>query len=200
MSKAVFLDRDGTLIEYLPYLNSPNDVRIIKGVDQALRILRRNNYRLIVITNQAGVAHGLFREEAIHKVHRRMIQLLTERGCELDAIYYCPHHPYGRSSNYRRRCKCRKPEVGLLQKAACSYNLDLNNCYMIGDTLIDVLTGLHSGGTGCLVMTGIGERNFKEFPGIPWAFPTLLSAARWIIKRRGSSIEDSDGCAYRKMV
>lgn len=192
MCKAVFLDRDGTLISYLPYLHRPEDVEILPGADQGLRLLRSEGYRLIIITNQAGIAHQYFDEAAVETVHQRMFQLFSLRGCSFDAVYYCPHHPEGKNLAYRRSCSCRKPEIGLLEKAASQFGLNLKLCYMVGDNASDVKTGENAGGIGCLVLSGIGSGEFHCTTGLRLAFPSLLAAARWITKRRGSSGEDSD--------
>src|SRR5436190_23513676 len=112
--RAVFLDKDGTLIEDVPYNVRPEQIRLLPGGAEGLRRLHAAGYRLIVISNQSGVAHGYFPEEALAGVERRLRQLLAEVGVPLAGLYYCPHHPDGRVAAYGRAGGCRKPEPGLL--------------------------------------------------------------------------------------
>ena len=145
MSKAVFLDRDGTLIRHVPYLHHVEDVQLLPGVGPALRLLKTAGYYLIVITNQAGVAYGYFTEEDLQRVNSHLHRMLQEEGCRIDAWYYCPHHPAGALSKYRLACDCRKPGGGLLTLAAQAHRLDLAASFTIGDRWSDVQAGKTGG-------------------------------------------------------
>ena len=143
--RAVFLDKDGTLIEDVPYNVRPELIRLLPGGAEGLRRLHAAGYRLIVISNQSGVAHGYFAEEALAGVERRLRQLLAEAGVPLAGFYYCPHHPDGSVAAYRVACACRKPEPGLLLRAAREHGLDLARSWFVGDILNDVEAGRRAG-------------------------------------------------------
>ena len=121
---AVFLDRDGTLVEEVPYLHDPGRVVLLGGV-AALGRLAEAGYALVVVTNQAGVARGLYDEAAVEAVHRRLAELLAGAGVRLDAVLHCPHHPDGTVPGYAGACRCRKPGPGMLEAAAERLGLDL---------------------------------------------------------------------------
>ncbi len=143
--KAVFLDRDGTLIEDPGYLGDPSGVRLLGGADVALKAFAKAGYRLIVVTNQSGIARGLFSEETLGTIHAELQRQLDERGVRLDAIYYCPHHPEAKLEAYRRVCDERKPEPGMLLRAAAEMDLDLAASWMIGDSARDIEAGRRAG-------------------------------------------------------
>jgi D-glycero-D-manno-heptose 1,7-bisphosphate phosphatase len=143
--RAVFLDKDGTLIEDVPYNVRPEQIRLLPGGAEGLRRLHAAGYRLIVVSNQSGVAHGYFAEEALAGVERRLRQLLAEAGVPLAGFYYCPHHPDGSVAAYRVACACRKPEPGLLLRAAREHGIDLARSWLIGDILNDVEAGRRAG-------------------------------------------------------
>src|SRR5262249_14510271 len=123
--RAVFLDKDGTLVEDVPYNADPARIRLAAGCAAGLRSLCAAGYRLFVVSNQSGVARGYFPEAALVDVERRLRDLLGELGVPLAGLYYCPHHPEGRVAECARRCECRKPEPGLLLRAAGDSRLDL---------------------------------------------------------------------------
>lgn len=139
--KAVFLDKDGTLIENVPYNVNPDLVKLTDGALGGLRQLQDAGFRLIVITNMAGVAHGKFREEDILPVQQRIETILGETGIRLDGFYYCPHHPKGKLSDYSHTCFCRKPNPGLLFQAGREHDLNLAESWMVGDILDDMEAG-----------------------------------------------------------
>jgi D-glycero-D-manno-heptose 1,7-bisphosphate phosphatase len=141
MNKAVFIDKDGTLIKNVPYNVDPAHITLETGAAAALRLLKQNDYLLVVISNQSGVAHGFFKETALESVKDRIQQLLQAEGAGIDAFYFCPHHPDGNEAEYAIRCPCRKPEPGMLFKAAVDLNIDLSKSWMIGDILHDVEAG-----------------------------------------------------------
>lgn len=138
--RAVFLDKDGTLIEDVPYNVDPAQIRLTAGVE-SLRQLHHSGYLLIVISNQAGVARGYFPEAALAAVEQRSRELLASLEIPLADFYYCPHHPEGTISEYAIDCHCRKPKPGLLLKAAQDHDIDLIQSWFIGDILNDVEAG-----------------------------------------------------------
>jgi len=143
--KAVFLDRDDTLIEDPGYLSDPGQVKIIKGVPEALKELRRLGYKLVVVTNQSAVARGIVTEQVLEQIHARLKELLAQKGVFLDAIYYCPYHPDGAVKRYRRESDWRKPNPGMLLAAAKDMDLDLGQSWVIGDRQRDVEAGTRAG-------------------------------------------------------
>ena len=150
---AVFLDRDGTLVEEVPYLHDPARVVLLPGVE-ALRRLAAAGFALVVVTNQAGVARGLYDEAAVHAVHRRLAELLAGAGVRPDAVLYCPHHPDGTVPGYARACRCRKPGPGMLETAAERLGLDLGTSWLIGNHPADVGAALAAGARPLFVSTG----------------------------------------------
>jgi D-glycero-D-manno-heptose 1,7-bisphosphate phosphatase len=150
---AVFLDRDGTLVEEVPYLHDPARVVLLGGVE-ALARLAAAGYALVVVTNQAGVARGLYDEAAVDAVHRRLAELLAGAGVRLDAVLHCPHHPEGTVPGYARRCRCRKPGPGMLEAAAGRLGLDLAASFLIGNHPTDVGAAVAAGVTPLYVTTG----------------------------------------------
>src|SRR5262245_33354588 len=162
--EAVFLDRDGTLIEEVNYLAEPEQVRLIAGAADAVRSLNDAGGLVVVVTNQAGVARGLFPESRVHAVHERLTALLAEHGARLDGFYYCPHHPSEGVGEYRRECDCRKPKPGLLRVAARELDIDLSRSWMIGDKVTDAQAGAAAGCRTILVRTGHGRELPAELP------------------------------------
>ena len=159
--KACFLDRDGVLIYEKNYLHLPEEVEIIECAFDALAILRANNYKIIVITNQAGVARGYFKEEDIGNVHREIDRQLGIKNLFIDAYYYCPHHESGIIKDYSVSCDCRKPNPGMILKACTDFNLDPSHSFMVGDKMSDVYAARNAGIDAILVETGYGEK-YKE--------------------------------------
>ena len=143
--KAIFIDRDGTLIEDPGYLSHPEQVNLLDGAAEALVELRAMGYKLIIVSNQSAVARGIVTEKDLDEIHDRLRQLLTEKGAYLDQIYYCPYHPDGVISKYRKESDWRKPNPGMLLAAADEMNIDLNQSWSIGDSSRDVEAGLRAG-------------------------------------------------------
>src|SRR5690349_10719996 len=139
--QAVFLDKDGTLIEDVPFNVDPDLIRLSPHAGAALRLLQQAGHGLFVVSNQSGVARGLFAEEALLAVERRLRALLLDEGVRLDGFYYCPHHPDGSVRRYATRCMCRKPMPGMLRNAAREHGIALEESWMIGDILDDVEAG-----------------------------------------------------------
>jgi D-glycero-D-manno-heptose 1,7-bisphosphate phosphatase len=180
----VFLDRDGTLIEEGSYLRGPEGVAVFPWTIDALRLLARGGYALVIVSNQGGVARGLYDEAAVEAIHASLARRFTAGGVSLDGIYYCPHHPDGSVARYRVRCDCRKPGTGLVRRAAEELGVDPARSFVVGDRWIDVQLADACGARGVLVRTGYGAG--EEAAGAP-ARPAavvdnLIEAAAWILK------------------
>jgi D-glycero-D-manno-heptose 1,7-bisphosphate phosphatase len=143
--KAIFLDRDDTLIEDPGYINHPNQVKLLDGAAEALIELKAMGYKLIVVSNQSGVARGIVSEKTLGEIHNRLKQLLAEKGASLDRIYYCPYHPDGTVAKYRKESSWRKPNPGMLLAAASEMDIDLSRSWMIGNSSRDIEAGLQAG-------------------------------------------------------
>lgn len=154
MKKAVFVDKDGTLIHDIPYNVNPDLIRLLPSVGNGLRRLQRVGYMIVVVTNQSGVAHGYFPFEALAPVHRRLAELLADKGVRLDDFFVCPHHPNGRIEPFINACNCRKPMPGMLQTAAKMHDIDLQSSWMVGDILNDVEAGNRAGCRTILINNG----------------------------------------------
>jgi len=130
-NKAVFIDRDDTIAKDVPYCSRPEDFELLPEVPEAISALNRNGYKVVVITNQSGIARGYFTEETLNLIHKKMIQDLNSKGAHIDGVYYCPHHPDD-------NCDCRKPKPKLIHLAAKDLNIDVSQSYMIGDKQLDM--------------------------------------------------------------
>ena len=178
----VFLDKDGTLVENVPYNADPARLQLAAGAAEGVQRLHAAGYALAVVSNQAGVAHGVFPESALASVEQRLRELLARLGVPLAGFYYCPHHPAAELAPYRMRCGCRKPAPGLVLRAARAHDADLAGSWMVGDILDDVEAGRRAGCRTVLVNSG-GETEWT--PGI-LRFPDyvavdLAAAARLIV-------------------
>lgn len=157
MRRAVFLDRDGTINEEAEYLSDPGRLALLPGAGEALAKLSARGFALVVVSNQSGVARGYFGEEAVRAVNARLAQLVAPLGVTFERIDYCPHHP-GRDGP----CGCRKPEPGMLTKAAADLGLDLASSWMVGDKAADVEAGARAGCRTALVLTGYGKKELSK--------------------------------------
>lgn len=153
-ARAVFLDKDGTLIDDVPHNADPDRIRLSAGAGEALHLLRTLGYRLIVVSNQPGIARGLIPEPAMAAVRRRIDELLASHDVALDGFYYCPHWPHGRLSRHAFACDCRKPRPGLLHRAAAEHGIDAAHSWMVGDILDDVEAGRRAGCRTLLIDNG----------------------------------------------
>ena len=160
--RACFLDRDGVLIEEVNYLSTPDQIHIFPEAVRALQLLKKNNYKIIVVTNQAGVARGYFNEDSISKIHNEIDRRLKPYNLQIDHYYYCPHHPDGSVEKYTGNCNCRKPMPGMILQAVKDCDLDINKSFLIGDKISDLLAAENSGCQGILVETGHGKEHKKE--------------------------------------
>jgi D-glycero-D-manno-heptose 1,7-bisphosphate phosphatase len=181
---AVFLDRDGTLIEGEGYLADPSALRLLPGVAHALARLRAGGWRLVLATNQSGVARGLLDEQRLFEIHVELERQLAREGARLDLLLHCPHHPEEGTAPYRRACSCRKPQPGMLLEAAERLELDLSRCWSIGDDERDLEAARRAGARPLLVLTGKGERTraAQRARGLePESAPDLERAADLIL-------------------
>ncbi|MCI8863878.1 MAG: HAD family hydrolase [Lachnospiraceae bacterium] len=195
MERVIFLDRDGTLNEEVNYLYRKEDLRILEGVPGAIRKLKARGFKIVVVTNQAGVARGYYKEEDVKKLHSYMNELLAASQGAIDHFFYCPHHPYHGIGAYKCRCHCRKPETGLLEMAEQYYNVDKERSWMVGDKWTDIQAGIRYGVRTALVGTGYGAEVHREqmLPmeghrkegGLPYDIyaETFADAAREILRR-----------------
>lgn len=179
MKRAVFLDKDGTLIDDVPYNVDPALLKLAQGAGPALRLMQQMGYRLIVVSNQSGVARGLFDEAALPPLFSALGDMLAREGVTLDGCYWCPHHPQGAAAGYAIECGCRKPLPGMLRQAAHEHGIDLARSWMVGDILNDVEAGRRAGCRTVLIDNGNETewlRSPLRTPDI--AAPDLLAAAR----------------------
>lgn len=183
MKKTVFLDRDGTINQEVNYLYRPQDFRFIPGAPEAIGLLNRHGFQLIVVTNQAGVARGYYTEEDVKRLHCYMNEELEAYGAHIDGFYYCPHHPEHGIGSYKKLCSCRKPEVGMFEKAHQDFCVDKAHSYMVGDNKGDILAGKQFGIASILVGTGYGGQFKLPLKGIYDHYTAdLKEAADWIVK------------------
>lgn len=159
---AVFLDRDGTLIEEVGYIDTPDKIKPIPDAEKAVRLLKEIGYKTIVVSNQSGVARGYFDESTVQSINQEVIDLFAENEAIIDAVYYCPHHPKADDENYGWECECRKPKPGMFLQAAEEHNLDLTKSIMIGDKLTDVQAGKNLKMFSILLLTGFGKGELEK--------------------------------------
>ena len=180
------MDRDGTVTDEVGYLNHVSRLRVLPFAAPAIRAVNQSDMLAVLVTNQAGVARGYFKEEMIGRVHERLVEALAADGARLDAIYYCPHHPTAGEPPYRQDCDCRKPRPGLLERAAREHDIDLEGSYMIGDKYSDVRLAHAVGAKGVLVLSGYGRGEY-EYEAESWprrpdhVSETLLDAVEWAL-------------------
>lgn len=181
--KTVFLDRDGTINTEKNYLYRIEDFEFIDGAVEAISLLKKHGYRVVVVTNQAGVARGYYTEADVVVLHQYINCELRKYGAEIDAFYYCPHHPTGGIGKYKQICKCRKPETGMFEKASQDIEVDLENSWMIGDNHGDIEAGKRFGVKSILVRTGYGMKlEEKGFDSYDYIFDNLYEAVKFIVR------------------
>ena len=169
-SAALFLDRDGTLTYPYHYPSRPEHLRLYPGIGEPLRALQHAGFRLIVVTNQSGIARGYFTEADLARMHAHLQSALAAQGVWLDAIYHCPHHPDGVVSGLNTRCVCRKPQPGMLLQAASDFSLDLTRSWFVGDILDDIEAGARAGCRTALVDVGT-----ESLPRSALRWPTFVA-------------------------
>lgn len=170
-----FLDRDGTLIEEVGYVNHLERVLLFPWSAEAIRKLNEASVPVIVVTNQSGVARGYFTEELVRQTHEKIARQLAEQNARVDAFYYCPHHPNAPIEAYRHDCRCRKPETGMLERGAKEFGIDLGHAYVVGDTYRDMQLGFNAGARTILLLTGYGRGEY-ESRSVQWPrYPDLIA-------------------------
>ncbi len=181
---AVFLDRDGTIIEDVGYLDTLDRVTFFPWTVDTIRALNCAGLAVVVVTNQSGIARGLFTKAFVDETHRYLTARLEMGGARVDAYYYCPHHPDGTVAEYRRHCDCRKPAPGLIDRATNDLGLDPARSFVVGDRWLDVQLGRAVGARTILVRTGIGAVEETRPPSGVTAdtiVDNLAAAASWIL-------------------
>jgi D-glycero-D-manno-heptose 1,7-bisphosphate phosphatase len=184
MKPAVFLDRDGTLLEEAGYLDRLERLAFFPfGID-AVRLLNRGGYSVVIITNQSGVGRGMYEEEFVLRAHQVVDERVRAGGGRIDGYYYCPHHPEAEVEKFRKDCDCRKPGPGMLRQAAADLGLDLSRSFTVGDKWTDVQAGVTAGARGILVRTGYGRTSEAgSRPVEPVAIADdLIAATAWILR------------------
>jgi len=157
VTRAIFIDRDGTINIDKDYLVDPDQIEFIENSPEAISLANKIGLKVIVISNQSGVARGLMTVEQVENINKRLVEMLKDRGAIVDGIYYCPHHP---SSG--QLCTCRKPEIGMLLLAKEKFGIDLPSSFVVGDKWSDVKCGENAGAMTSLVMTGYGKTDYQR--------------------------------------
>jgi len=183
--RAVFLDRDGTLVHVRHYPNRPEDLVPYDGLITCLARLKAAGYALVMITNQSGIARGLFTEEDLARMHDVLQETLRAGGAELDGVYFCPHHPEGSVTEYAIECACRKPGPGMLHAAASDLGLDLNRSWFVGDILDDIEAGNRAGCRTVLVDLGTESAPTDPIRKPIYIAPSTVYAAQLIMSVDG---------------
>lgn len=199
MKKVIFLDRDGTINQEVNYLYRPADLKLFPDVPKAIGFWNRAGFKVVVVTNQAGVARGYYQEAQVDRLHAFLNEQLSRQGARIDAFYYCPHHPEHGIGSYKTRCGCRKPEIGMFLAEQDKGAVDKAHSYMIGDKWIDVEAGYRFGVHTALVGTGYGKELYdreenpamlKETRHLEFYGSTLWDIAKWIAGREGIAGSD----------
>ena len=190
-NKAIFLDRDNTIIEDPGYINNPDQVKLLEGVTEPLSELKAMGYKLVVVSNQSGVARGIVTEEALGQIHKRLEQLLAEKGVSLDRIYYCPYYIDGVIPKYRKDSDWRKPNPGMLLAAGKDMDIDLPESWMVGDSPSDIEAGARAGCRTIMLAGRTHEQKIKPGePGPDYRAVNLKEVVN-IIKMRARSGRES---------
>ncbi len=187
MKQAVFLDRDGTINRDVGYLSNPDQLELIPGSAEAIRILNSAEFSVVIISNQAGIAKGLIQEGQLPEIQKVLLAMLQNEDAKVDGFYYCPHHPEGSVKKFSCSCQCRKPAPGLLLKASEEMDIDLSRSYVVGDKMSDVQLAHNVGAVGIMVLTGHGRKEQRGYPPTikppDYTCNDLYDAVRCIIKK-----------------
>jgi len=182
---AVFLDRDGTLNEEANYVRTPEDLHLIAGAGEAVQKLNDRGLLVCVISNQSGVARGYLDENDLVPIHAKLERDLARNGATIDRIYYCPHHPTEGAPPYNIVCECRKPRIGMLERAVAEFGIDLGESFVVGDSMVDMQAGNTAGATTVLVLTGYGttarEQCARNDVHVDHVAPTIVEAIDLIL-------------------
>ncbi len=182
---AVFLDRDGTINEEMGYINHSDRFIIFPFVAESIKVFNSLDFRVIVVTNQSGIARGYFDESLVVELHDRLINEMKEKNAIIDSIYYCPHHPVEGKGKYLLDCNCRKPRPGMIETAVKEHEIDLDKSYMIGDRYKDILFAKKLNIKSAFVLTGYGKGEY-EYQRDSWEYlpdlvgENLLAVAKMI--------------------
>ncbi len=182
--RALFLDRDGTLVVERGYITAVEDVELLPGVAGAVAAATAAGWKVFVVTNQAAVAKGLITEDELAEINQRMLMMLGAEGAMLDGIYCCPHHPEGTVPDFAIECSCRKPRPGLLEQAAREHGIDLAASVVVGDTRRDLEAARAAGAGAILVLTGKGAATSQDPHDADFVAPTLADAVAWLVAKR----------------
>jgi len=189
MNKAVFLDRDGTIIRHIDLMHKGEHLYLLPGVAKAIRILNKLGFLIVVITNQPVISRDLITEKGVREIHTILVKRLATLGARIDAVYFCPHHPNAKSKKYGIKCTCRKPEPGMILKAIKKFNINPKRSFMIGDAIIDCVAGERAGVKTILVKTGPGHKRLDEkYPNVKpnYTAKNLTKAIKYINSRSGA--------------
>lgn len=184
---AVFLDRDGTINEDRGYLSEITALHIFPYAARTIKCFNDAGIKVILVTNQSGIARGYFSEETLADLHRYLCAQLAKHGAHLDAIYYCPHHPAIGLPPYHKECNCRKPAPGLIEQAIKEHDINLKNSFVVGDKYSDIALAHSVGACGVMVLTGHGAQQWREhqaWPYLPaYLAKDLADAGEWIMRK-----------------
>lgn len=179
-NRAVFLDRDGVIVEEVDYLRRPSQLKLIPGAAEAITRLHKAGFKTIVVSNQSGIARGYFTRGDLRRIHAKLRAELKKKGARVDAIYFCPHHP---EAGERVVCDCRKPKIGMLLEAKKRFKIDLKKSFLVGDSSADMGAARSAGVFGILVRTGYGGKDGKHKAKPQARAKDLGAAADWILAR-----------------
>lgn len=171
-SRAVFLDRDGTINEDMRYSADAGKFKIYENAIPAMEMLSDSGFKIIIVTNQSGISRGYFTEKEAGALNKIVAEKASEKGIVINGIYLCPHHPDD-------NCRCRKPNTGMILRATTDLNVDVQNSYVIGDMQSDITLAKNAGAKSVLVLTGAG----KDAEGADYTAKDILDAAKWIVKQ-----------------
>lgn len=183
--RAVFVDRDGTLIEDVGYLDRLDRLKLFPYTLDAIRLLNQGGYKVVVVTSQNGVAQGVLTEEFLGEAHAHLSRLCEAAGGKIEGYYYCPHSTHAAVERYRTECECRKPKPGMILAAARDHSLDLAQSFVVGDRWRDIEMGLAAGTKAVLVETGYGKTEAGRRPSTIEPVPVsanLIEATSWILR------------------
>jgi D-glycero-D-manno-heptose 1,7-bisphosphate phosphatase len=185
--KAVFLDRDGVITQDPPhYAYRTDQLRLIPYSAEGIKLLNKNNFKVIVVSNQSGIARGYYSEKDTNLYNKSLKKELKKKDANIDAFYYCPHHPEAKIKKYRIKCNCRKPRPGMIKKASNDFNIDLSKSFLIGDRLSDILAGKKAGCKTIHVLTGVGQdQSLKYKIDADYTTENLNEAVEKVILNKG---------------